>query len=302
MEEKLQKLKEDVTKSDIKVSELLRSAKILAHELQDKKFLDWINDEINGYDSKEPPEYRLVNGEPKGFNPYHGWVSAVFTNDQGVQKLLSQKHLNQSTSELEDLISTNDRSLHILYPPSVQKTLGEAFGMNTQFAMFFSSSKITAVLDTIRNKILDWLIEVGMNQNSGSYTWKDTDIIFPEELIIRLPQDVKLLADEFNSNFSNNRSNASMLILRRILPLSIVRKFQKDGRESEIKDRNGEYLAAKELLGKAENLMSQKRTYKELMTYKMLTDGVQHSYTLNIQMSDAKGAGVAVRIFLDDIF
>lgn len=302
MNNKLQKFKEDVTKSDTKVSELLRNAKILANELHDKEFLKWIENELSGY-SKEPPEYRLVTGQPKAFNPYRGWMPAVFTNDERAQEALSERRLSQPVSELENLTNSDSDSLHIIYPPSVQKTLSKLFSAETQFALFLAPNQLVGILDAVRNKILDWLIAVGADQNSDlPIENKTVEIIFPEELIEKLPQDIKILADDFNFNFSNSRPKASMLILRRILPLSIVRKYQQKNKESEIKDINGDYLDTKALLGKIKSLLSQNRIYKEVTAYKNLTDGAQHSYTLNVYLADVRGAGIALRVFLDDIF
>lgn len=298
----IQKLKDDVTKTDVKISELLRRAKILASELGDKDFLKWAEGELSGY-SKEPPAYRLVRGEPKGWNPFRGWIPVLFSNSPETQKNLSEQRLRQSVSELEDLVASSDGTLQINYPAAGQKALGEALGMSTQYAMMFSTSRVVAVLDTVRNKVLDWLIEVGASEKVANSSAKNnTEVIFPDELIAKLPSDLKLLADDFNFNFSNSRPNASMLILRRILPLAVVRRYQKDNKESDIKDTNGEYLEPKGLLGKAQSLLSQGRIYTDVMAYKALTDGAQHSYTLNVHLPDARGAGIAVRVFLDDIF
>ena len=136
----------------------------------------------------------------------------------------------------------------------------------------------------------------------GASSTGTEDVIFPEELIEKIPQDIKLLVDDFNFNFAHGRPKTCLLILRRVLPLSIVRKYQKDDKESEIKGYGNDYLDTKALLGKAESLLSQKRIYSDLIQYKILTDGAQHSYTLNIQMADARGAAIATRVFLDDIF
>lgn len=296
----IQKLKDDTTKSDVKVSEILRRSKILASNLNDTDFLKWIENELNGY-SKEPPAYRLVNGEPKGWNPYHGWVPAIFTGDQKTQKALSEQKIRQSVSELEDLVVSSNGTLQINYPPAGQDALAKAFGMNTQYALMFPTSRVVAILDTIRNKIIDWLIKVGATEDKSDLK-VDTEIIFPSALIERLPSDIKLLTDDFNFNFSNGRAIPSMLILRRLLPLAVVRRFQQDGKELEIKNTNGEYLETKTLLGKAQSLLSNTRTYNDIMTYKILTDATQHSYTLTVHLSDARGAGVAVRVFLDEIF
>ena len=125
--------------------------------------------------------------------------------------------------------------------------------------------------------------------------------VFPEELITKLPRDIQILCREFNSNYEDREANSCILLLRRILPLSIVRKFQKIDEENEIV-KNGEHLDTKGLIGKAEKIIKTKRAYKEIMNFKILLDSSQHSYTLNATIIDAQGAGLAVRIFLDDLF
>ena len=128
------------------------------------------------------------------------------------------------------------------------------------------------------------------------------NIIFPKSLIQKVPKDIAVLCDEFNFNYQNGKPHAGILLLRRILPLSIVRKFQQIGRENEIKDGAGEFLDTKGLLGKVESLLTNKRIYKEIISYKILVDSSQHSYTLNVEMPDTEGAAVKIRVLLDDIF
>lgn len=134
----------------------------------------------------------------------------------------------------------------------------------------------------------------GFNQNKNNF-------LFPNELILKLPRDIQTLCHEFNFNYKNNKENSCILILRRILPLSIVRKFQKLDLENEIK-KDGDYLDTKTLVNKAEAILKTKRAYKEIINYKLLLDSSQHSYTLNVEITDAQGAGLAMRIFLDDLF
>ena len=93
-----------------------------------------------------------------------------------------------------------------------------------------------------------------------------------------------------------------MLILRLLVPRAIVRKFQKLDKEREIKKQNGEYLEPEALLNKAENLIANKRCVRELRNYKFLMDTAQHSYTVNIGFEDVEGAGIKVRVFLDELF
>ncbi|MDA2918359.1 hypothetical protein MYX76_02490 [Desulfobacterota bacterium AH_259_B03_O07] len=126
-------------------------------------------------------------------------------------------------------------------------------------------------------------------------------IIFPHELINKLPDDIKKVCEEFNFSFGNRKPLASMLLLRRLLPLSIVRKFQVAGKELKIKPA-GEYLETKTLLGKIEPSIKNKKLYREILNYKVLTDSSQHSYTFFPTLSDVEGAAIKIRLLLDDIF
>jgi hypothetical protein len=127
------------------------------------------------------------------------------------------------------------------------------------------------------------------------------DMIFPPVLMGKLPSDVQKICEEFNFNFSRGYLWASMLLLRRLLPLSVVRKFQKLGREVNIKNGD-DYLETKNLLGKAEPCLKEKRVYKELLNYKILTDSSQHSYTFSPELSDVQGAAIKIRVLLEDLF
>jgi hypothetical protein len=193
IERSIQSLKEKILSPDVKVSSLLREAKIIAYELEDKEILEWIDKELNGYKDDPVPRYRKLRGVPMIMGPNRGWV-----------------------------------------PIS--------------------------------------------------------------------PYDLKILCDDFNLNYSHKRPFPCMLILRLLVPRAIVRKFQKLGREHEIKKQNGEYLEPEALLNKAENLIANKRCVRELKNYKFLMDTAQHSYIVNISFEDVLGAAIRVRVFLEELF
>jgi len=126
-------------------------------------------------------------------------------------------------------------------------------------------------------------------------------ILFPDSLIKFLPKDVGEVCKEFNFSFSYNKPIGSMLLLRRLLPLSIVRKFQKLGKEQDIK-QNGDYLDTKALLGKVQTHLKEKRVYDEIVAYKLFVDSSHHSYTFAPVITDVEGAALKLRVFLEDLF
>lgn len=144
---------------------------------------------------------------------------------------------------------------------------------------------------------LDYL-EFGIIEN-----FQVGSVIFSDNLILKVPSDIKILCQEFNFNYSNAKWNSSMLLLRRILPLSIVRKFQQLGEEDEIRDKiNGDFVETKKLLNKIETKLKDRRAYNDLSAQKQIIDASQHSYTLKVDESDVKNSANSIRILLDDIF
>lgn len=65
---------------------------------------------------------------------------------------------------------------------------------------------------------------------------------------------------------------------------------------------NGDYLDTKALLGKSTKIFNNDRIYKKINNYKILLDSSQHSYKITITETDVQGAGIAIRIFLEELF
>lgn len=125
--------------------------------------------------------------------------------------------------------------------------------------------------------------------------------IFPQSLLPKLPKDIRKICEELNENLINKRNWASILLLRKLLPLAIVRKFQSLNQENEIL-MEGDWLDTKALLGKIEQHLKEKRVYKEILNYKILTDSSQHSYAFSPDSSDAEGIAIKLRVFLEQLF
>jgi hypothetical protein len=126
--------------------------------------------------------------------------------------------------------------------------------------------------------------------------------LIPSELIAAIPEEMGVLCSEFNFNYEHGNPNACILLLRKLLPLLLVRKFQRLNREAEIRDTKNELLDTQGLMGKAEGLMSSPRVYRSVMDYKLLIDSSQHIYTVRISIDEVPGPATAIRILLEDLF
>lgn len=75
-------LQREALKSDFDIMNLLRKAYLVARKLKLQEFEDWVNNELNGYkDADKIPDYRLLRGEIKAWNPSYGWIPVILQND-----------------------------------------------------------------------------------------------------------------------------------------------------------------------------------------------------------------------------
>lgn len=307
IERSIQSLKEKILTPEVKVSDLLREAKIIAYELEDKEILEWIDKELNGYKDDPVPQYRKLRGVPVIWVPNRGWVPISPSTEQDVEFIekISEYPEGEAIPKLEEMISSSSlegRPHFARYSLRLERTILEKVGYNTNAAIMVSTSDLSKILEAVKNKLLDWIINIAHSMNIEISENGDSSTIFPNDLIKKLPDDLKMLCDDFNFNYSHKRSFPSMLILRLLVPRAIVRKFQKLGREHEIKKQNGEYLEPEALLNKAENLIANKRCVRELRNYKFLMDTAQHFYDVNMRFEDVGGAAIRVRVFLEELF
>src|SRR4051794_13319803 len=102
-------LQADAIDKDMSASNLLRKAKITATKLSLSDLLCWVNKELDGYVDttwSDLPKYRHLVGQPKVFNPYHGWQPMFFRNSKQA-KFYSRVPVVQSIGSLEETLRDN---------------------------------------------------------------------------------------------------------------------------------------------------------------------------------------------------
>ena len=109
------KLQADAINEDVSVASLLRTAKALATKLDLEDALIWIDRELNGYEqlaTEDLPAYRRCTGEPKAWNPYHGWQPIHF-EDAETMKLCSSAPIGQSLGAIEEMLRNRPDTGHL---------------------------------------------------------------------------------------------------------------------------------------------------------------------------------------------
>lgn len=166
----IQELQAGAINSSSNISELLSKAKVVAVKLNLDEFLQWIEQEMNGYGNKQSvPDYRIMKGEVKGFNPYRGWIPISFNNPK-TQEQLSKRGAKQSIGELDYLLKTvSVNNFQMPFPPEIVAELRKSFDdfAPPKITLEISTSEVAGVLNAVRNKILDWALKLEKSGITG---------------------------------------------------------------------------------------------------------------------------------------
>jgi hypothetical protein len=146
----------------VTASTILRKAKTIASKLDLLELKQWITSELDGYQCSplELPDHRKGVGEPKFRNPYHGWCP-IMTDNGRFAEIIRTVFLMQPIAELETLASGNASSSLIMnYNPMIQAELQKQMPVRVECALHFTKGQVASALDYIRNKTLDWTLEL----------------------------------------------------------------------------------------------------------------------------------------------
>lgn len=157
--------------SSVPLTSLLRKCKVLAARLGNEEFKNWIDNELNGYKSKEDlPKYRVLIVNSKGH--FSGSFQSGLRNadipmtcmPKKFRESLSHSYMMSPVAALESLVSGNDSgTLTEPWNPDIVAHFGDKIyeDMNCMQAWkVIPTSALVAALDTIRTRILSFVLEI----------------------------------------------------------------------------------------------------------------------------------------------
>lgn len=154
-------LQADALDPHARTSDLLRKALVISKKLGINEIERWITNELNGYTEREEiPAYRKIRGEVKVWNPYHGWQPLNF-GDPEHGEALSSRTIGQPISELDELREGGkDASLHVPFSQKITNALMRNMEVPLQPSLHVPHTEIVGILDTVRNNLLQWALEL----------------------------------------------------------------------------------------------------------------------------------------------
>lgn len=140
---------------------LLRKAYLIARKLHLTDFEQWVNKELNGYDSGDKvPRYRHLRGEVKAWNPYHGWIPVVFSQDYELDKYESK----DAIANLIDVYQNADNHMaQVNFSANINAALNKTAPFETKYALFISANQVFNIMESVRTAILEWSITLEEN-------------------------------------------------------------------------------------------------------------------------------------------
>ncbi|MEJ2800623.1 hypothetical protein WAE61_01990 [Comamonadaceae bacterium PP-2] len=166
-------LQRDSLDRDVNIAVLLRKAIVISKKLDLNDIEQWLGLELNGYADVSFDElqriapYRVVKGDLKCFNPYHGW-QPLDTSDPHMAEVLRTKSIGQAVGSLEDILRTAEDMLYIKFEGQQRHALMRMMSIPLEPAISFPRQTVVGVLESVRNRILEWSLQLEKEGVLGS--------------------------------------------------------------------------------------------------------------------------------------
>lgn len=157
----------------VDLSIVLRKAKVMSYKLKNKDFRDWIENEFNGYARNDMlPRHRIIDTIAQGnffdgYRQFSNYSIPLENISKEYREAFNKIYLKQGIKELESLCETADRAdgntLRMSIPTALVRLLDyKVFeGMQCFDAWrLLSKSQVAQVVDSTRNKLLDFILEL----------------------------------------------------------------------------------------------------------------------------------------------
>jgi len=153
-----EQLWEDIFDRNVTASDLLRKALVLAHELHADEFKQWVTNELDGYGG-EIPSYRIIQGQLKARNPYHGLIPIIWP-DAGTRQKASTMPINFSIPKIEQVIAQSGDQIWISVEKEFESLLMHDLRLPSPPVFVVHSSSLGEIVETVRTEIMKRMLHL----------------------------------------------------------------------------------------------------------------------------------------------
>ena len=144
-----------INDSKYSVTDLLRHCMIIARKLKQKEFVDWINNELSGYEYKPIPQYRKIPLSIKYLNPYHGWCPYIVTQ-KVIWFILVNMAIRYTIKGITDTLKNRkDDIVRFSVPFNLKQDLMKTIEFETDFCLEGSKISFVKIIDAVKNEMLN---------------------------------------------------------------------------------------------------------------------------------------------------
>ena len=155
-------LQHEAIETDCDVLNLLRKAHIIAQKLQLTAFDTWILSELNGYSDYDAiPEYRLVSGSIKAWNPCRGWIPVLF-HDSSIEDVLCKRKIGDAVGKIIEIDKASTDTFLFDFSADINLKLNSMcdFPTFTRFSLHIGTFQLKTIVEQVKNTILEWTIKL----------------------------------------------------------------------------------------------------------------------------------------------
>jgi hypothetical protein len=171
----LNQIQADLLDPTVPLSNILRKAKVLATQLGSDELALWVSQELNGYENKsELPDYRVLYTAVAGTwtNGYwvvHNRALPLFSiNDDDLQNYLSKFSVSGGIRTVEEMTKMKEGQ-HLWVSPEITAVVNthvnEGGYSYAQLYYSLGPHNFEQILDTIRNRLLDFVLKLSKQWN-----------------------------------------------------------------------------------------------------------------------------------------
>lgn len=165
----VEQLQTDSIDQGVAVSTLLRRVKLAAVKLRLPAVEDWVELELSGY-TGDVPDYRVIYGRPKAFNPYRGWIP--IHGEQTFIEMLSKVSVLQSLPSIESLLeSKKETTFYIAFSAGQMAALHRMSEFAyPEMGRDVTRGQLADIVEKVRTLVLEWALELERQGIMGTET------------------------------------------------------------------------------------------------------------------------------------
>ena len=189
----LRDIQNDVIDTNVDISVILRKCKVLAVRLGNEPFENWVDQELNGYKNKNLlPDYRIVQIYSKGH--FSGPFGSGIKNADIPLSCIPKKYREDLSKcyfmepigyYINSLNNSKGDNFEEQWPPDLVAHTGRDIyrGMNCMSAWkLIPNSSIFSLVEAVRNRILNFVLEIGKEAPDAGEDSPKTQKISPERI------------------------------------------------------------------------------------------------------------------------